>query len=403
MRKSSFNHLHCHTGIGSIVDSTIFVEQLPKKAKELGHHAVAITEHGYLTSSVEFYQSCIKEEIKPILGCEMYVTDDVSIKDTSSKYFHLILLAKNNEGYENLKKLCTDADLYHKHKKPRIDYDLLKEHCKGLICSTACLGGELPKMIVNNEDNNKMVSYIDRYKQLFGDDFYLEVQSADNENQKRVNQKLCELAVLTKTKLIATSDVHFLNREDYDLHSVFIQINQSRDNEVYKDCWFKTEQEMYEVLDKHIGHIKASEAVRNTQEIVDKCEVELELGHSYLPHIKAPNGFKNKEEYFNYLLKLGLKERGLENKENYLQRVQDELDVIIPKGFMDYFLILSDLIRELKKEHIPIAPARGSAGGSLVCYLLKITEVDPIKYDLEFGRFLTLERTSLPDKCHCLA
>lgn len=398
-----FTNLHCHTGIGSILDSTIFIEEIPKRAKELGMKSAAITEHGYLTSSIEFYTSCLKEGIKPIIGCEMYVTDDINVKDSSSQYYHLILLSKNTTGYNNLKELCTIARLHGFYKKPRVDFELLSKYSDGLICSTACLGGELPKMIIeynkfpSQDLKNKIDNFISKYKNLFGSDFYLELQSADNEEQEIVNKELVKLSKLYNIKIIATSDAHFLYKEDFDLHATFINMNQDRDNEVYKDCWYKSESEMFEILDKQVGHNVAKEAIDNTQEISDKCNLKIDLGHSYLPKVHLPYGINTEEEYIWKLIKDGMIKKGYNDKPEYWDRINYEMNVITKKDFIGYFLILGKLIKECKEKDIPIAPARGSAGGSLVADVLDITSIDPLKYGLDFGRFLTMERMSPPD------
>jgi DNA polymerase-3 subunit alpha len=395
----SFVHLHCHDGEGSLLDSTIFVKELPKRAKELGMNAIATTNHGYLLSSIDFYNECLKNEIKPIMGCEFYVCDDIGKKE-DRKSFHLIALAKNNIGWENIKKLCTKGILDGFYYKPRIDINLLREHSDGVIITTACLGGELPKMITNDYDEQMMIDYINEYKDIFGADFYLEIQAADNEDQARVNKKLCELADKTNVELVATSDIHFLFKEDYELHGTFIQINQGRDNEVYKDCWMKDSDEMLEVLYKQVDNRVAETAIHNTQKIADMCNVTLKLGESYLPSVLRPDEFETDIDYMRYLLSKGFKDKGYNeypNSQEYIDRINYEMDIIVKKDFVGYFLILADIIGDCKKKDFPIAPARGSAGGSLVADLLDITDIDPIKYGLDFGRFLTLERMSPPD------
>lgn len=396
----NFTHLHCHDGEGSILDSTIFVKELPKRAKELGMSAVATTNHGVLYSSVDFYIACKQQDIKPIMGCEFYICPDMKEHDPKNRYTHLIILAKNKQGWENIKLLCTKGILEGQYYKPRIDFELLKQYNEGLIITSACLGGELPKMITDNKDYSEYLSYVNKYKEVFGDDFYLEIQSADNNEQELVNKTLIQLSEETGVKLIATSDVHFLYREDYELHGTFTQISHGRDNEFYTDCWFKNEDEMLDVLKKHIGNVKAVEAMTNTQEIVDKCNVELDLGHSYLPSVILPEQFDNDIAYIKNMISNGFVKKGYNkypNKTEYIDRINYEMKIIIEKGFVGYFLILADLIQDCKKDDVPMAPGRGSSGGSLVADLLEITDIDPIKYGLDFGRFLTMERTGLPD------
>lgn len=396
----NFTHLHCHDGEGSILDSTIFVKELPKRAKELGMRAVATTNHGYLLSAVDFYTSCIQHDVLPIMGCEFYICADMEEHNNSNRYDHIIILAKNNQGWENIKTLCTKGVLDGFYYKPRIDFELLKQHSEGLIVTTACLGGELPQLILSEADKESTIDYIRRYKEVFGEDFYLEVQSADNNNQLVVNNVLCKLSEDMGVKLVATSDVHFLYKEDYELHGTFTQISQGRDNEYYKDCWFKDEDEMLEVLVNQIGNVKAVEAMTNTQEIVDKCKVELDLGNSYLPSVLRPEQFDNDIDYIRNLISVGFYKKGYDkypNAAEYIERINYEMKIIIDKGFVGYFLILADIIQDCKDIGYPVAPGRGSSGGSLVADLLEITDIDPIKYGLDFGRFLTMERQSLPD------
>lgn len=389
--------LHNHTGVGSMLDSTNFPEDLVKKAKSLNQPAVAITEHGYLTTAVDFYMLCKKENIKPIIGCEMYMTENHFGKSGHS--YHLILLCKDNTGWTNLKTLCTKARLEGFYNKPRIDFDLLSEHHEGLICMTACLGGELPKLISSGTSKEEQLDYIARYKKLFGNDFYLEIQGADNPEQKMVNLELLKLSQKTGVKVASTCDCHFLNKEDFELHNVFIQMNQNRDNEFYKDCWFKTESEIHDVLDKYLNISTVEETFRTTLEIADKCNLEMDLGHSYLPDVILPEGVTmSEEEYIWYLIDKGMIDKGYKGNKVYEDRIKHEMDIITKKGFIGYFLILLDFIKQGKKRDFVFAPGRGSAAGSLVCDVLGITYVDPIKYGLMFERFLTLERTSLPDK-----
>ena len=402
----NFTHLHCHDGEGSILDSTIFVKELPKRAKELGMKAVASTNHGYLLSSIDFYTSCIQQDVLPIMGCEFYICNSMQEHDNSNRYDHLIVLAKNNVGWENIKKLCTLGILDGFYYKPRIDFELLKQYSEGLIVTTACLGGELPQLILNDDNKESTIDYIRRYKKVFGEDFYIEIQAADNNEQGIVNNILVKLSQDMGVKLIATSDVHFLYKEDYDLHGTFIKINQGRDNEVYKDCWFKNEDEMLDVLGKQVGNEIAVEAMCNTQEIVDKCKVTIELGNSYLPSVLRPPEFDDDIEYVRHMISTGFIKKGYDkypNAQEYIDRINYEMKIIIEKDFVGYFLILADIIQDCKGKDYPIAPGRGSAGGSLVADLLEITDIDPIKYDLDFGRFLTIGRMGLPDKQYCLA
>lgn len=395
-------HLHCHTAQGSWLDSTNTPKDLPKKAKELKMEAVAVTEHGYTSSHVDFYKACKEEEVKPILGCELYVCDDMNIQDSNSKYDHLVVIAKNKTGYKNLLKLSSLGFTKGFYYKPRVDMKTLKKYKEGLIVMTACLGGEIPRMILSGAYSRKYIeNKVREYANIFKD-FYLEIQPADNFEQKKVNKRLVEISQNVGIPLVATSDVHFLNKEDYELHGVFIQINQDRDNEVYQDCWFKTEKEVMSVLTGHVGFEHAIEAIANTHKIADKCNVEIELGNHYLPDYSIPETFKEEDEFLWHLIKIGFKERGIDRlptdlQKRYWDRLKYEYDIITKKGFSGYFLIVRDIIKTCHENGIITGDGRGSADNSLVCYIIGITNVDSIKYDLNFSRFLTLERKSLPD------
>lgn len=394
-------HLHCHNAKGSILDSTNKPEELPYRARELGMDSLAVTDHGTMYAMIDFYKACKQAKVKPIMGCEVYVCDDVNVKDNTSKYEHLVLLAKDNEGFTNLKEIVTKGYMDGFYYKPRVDDKILREYSKGLIASSACLGGRIPRLISKGAKESEIVEAIENYKSIF-EDFYLEVQSADNPDQKKVNIELAKYSRLTNTPLVATSDVHFLRKEDYETHGIFIQINQSRDNEVYQDCWLKSEDEVFEVLEPHIGFEATIEAISNTHVIAEQCNVEIELGHSYLPKFEIPKGWKNEDEYLKHLINKGIVDRGINKKpidelQIYINRLKEELEVITTKGFSGYFLIVQDFLQACRDEEIYTGDGRGSADNSLVCYVLGITNVDSIEYDLNFSRFLTMERVSLPD------
>ncbi|WP_336786896.1 DNA polymerase III subunit alpha [Paenibacillus sp. MMO-177] len=394
-------HLHVHDALGSLLDSTNRPEELAKRAKELGMSAIAITNHGMMTSSIKFYQACLEEGIKPIMGCEVYVTDDVKVKDSTSRYDHLILLAKNKIGYRNLLKIVSLGFSEGFYYKPRVDWEILEQYKEGLVVSSACLGATIPKMILKDYPDEQIIEAIYKFKNTF-EDYFLEVQGATSQEQKKVNQKLAELSPVVGVPLVATTDVHFLREDDHELHGVFIQISQDRSNEVYKDCWLKSEDEVFDILDDHIGFANALEAVANTQKIADMCNVEIEMGKAYLPHFPIPAPFADEGAYLRHKVQEGFKKRKIDLKPFddqlvYLARVEEELDVMIPKGFAGYHLIVADFLEECRNRDIYLGDGRGSADNSLVCYLLEITNVDPIVYDLNFSRYLTLERVELPD------
>lgn len=399
----TFTALHVHTTYGSILDSIITPKDLVKTAKSNGCAAVAVTDHGSMASAIMVYKECVKNDIKPIIGLEAYITPDISVRDSSSRYNHLILLAKDRTGYENLMKLSSVGYTQGMYFKPRIDYSILETYKGGLICMSACIQGEISQAIINGEDPKP---YIDRYKKWFGDDFYLEVQSHVNEEQISVNHKIAELSEKYGIPLVVTTDAHYLNKEDFEAHGVYIRISQDRDTSNYSDCYFQTYDEMYEKLSKSLPWNVVQEALSNTNVVAEKCNLEIELGCPYLPHPKnIPDG-KTEYEALLDIVRSGVKTRGIlsySNKIEYINRLNFELNVIHTKGFDGYFLNLKHLLDLGREKKIPFGDGRGSAGGSLVAYCMYITNVDPIKYDLDFGRFLTMERTELPDKQYCLA
>lgn len=391
-------HLHVHDAYNSILDAIITPQELVNIALEQKAKAIGLTGHGSMASTIEFYTLCKEKNIKPIIGCEFYVTDDMTVKDKTSKYNHLILLAKDNVGYENLKILSSKGYLDGFYYKPRIDHKLLEKHSQGLVCLSACLAGELSEAILNNENTQAVCDY---YKDLFGTDYYLEIQSHTDEQQILVNKEIIKLAKKNNIKIVTTTDAHFPRKEDFEAHRVFMNISSERETGFYEDCYLQDEKTVRKILlDSGIDEKDIDEAINSTNEIANKCNVEIELGVPYLPHIQLPNGYDSEYDYMVHLIKLGMKQRGiteLPNKQEYIDRIKYELEVIKYKGFEGYFLNLDELIKLGKKENIPFGKCRGSAGGSLVCYCMGITNVDPIKYNLDFSRFLTKERTELPD------
>lgn len=406
---NSYIPLHLHTDYGSVLDSMVKPVRASKKepcaliekAKEYGMTSLAITDHGSMSGVISFYKSCLEGGIKPIIGLEAYITRDLTIKDKTSTYNHLVLLAKNEVGYRNLKTLSSIGYIDGFYKKPRIDFETLSKHSEGLICMTACLAGELPRMITSDGyDRKQALEYLFNYTNLFNDDFYLEIQSSNSEDQIKVNKELIELSKIANIPLVVTTDVHFLNKEDFDAHNVYININQDRDTENYKYCYLQTRNEIINVLAPHLGYDIVCQALNNTYMVADKCNVEIELGHPYLPHLPIPELYEDEYDWLVSEVKLGLRTRGVldkANKREYIDRIKFELNVIKTKGFEGYFLILMEILKRAKSKGIPIGEGRGSAGGSIVAYLIGITNVDSIEYDLDFGRFLTMERTELPD------
>lgn len=408
-----YTPLHVHTSRGSLLDSTNTPQSLVKRAKELGLKSIAITDHGYCSNHVEFYKECKANGIKPILGMEGYIANDMTIFDREQGFYHIILLAKNNKGYRNLLKISSLGHTKGFYYKPRVDLKTIRELNlgEGIVALSSCVGGQLPQMILQDKPMGSILNKIQEYKDTF-EYFYLELQpinTPDNEQtkvQQFVNVGIVELANITNTQLVATSDCHFTNKEDFDLHNVFIQISQDRDNEVYENCWLKSYNEMlngdyfgeYQENDKEL----IEQILDNTNDVAIMCNVELEMGKSYIPSAELPKG-KKKEQYFLELILNGCNNRGFDKfdkdkKELYWNRIKSEFEVLKVKGFIDYFLLEYNIIHTARKNGIIISPtARGSGAGSLICYVLGLTHVDPIKYHLLFERFLTIEKKGLPD------
>ncbi|MFA6422401.1 MAG: DNA polymerase III subunit alpha [Candidatus Buchananbacteria bacterium] len=398
----SFVHLHTHSHY-SLLDGLGKVDELIKKAIEYNMPALALTDHGVMYGAIEFYKKAKKAGIKPIIGVEAYVARNGHLNKRpklDEKPYHLILLAKNEIGYKNLAKLTTIAQLDGFYYKPRIDFELLEKYHDGLICSTACLGGEMANHIIND---NMPGAYdmIERYQKLFGkENFYLEVQyNPSIAKQKIVNDKIFEISKELGVPVIATNDVHYVNKEDDFAQDVLLCIQMKRVlsepdrmTMMGEDWSFKSPQDMADSFSDH------PEVIENTLKIAEQCNLELILGKNILPNFPLPAGM-TADEYLKELCEQGLIERfGKDNITPELrERAEYELSVIEKTGYAGYFLIVSDFIIWAKDNGIVVGPGRGSAAGSIVAYLTKITNIDPIKYNLVFERFLNPERISMPD------
>jgi len=397
-----FTHLHVHSHY-SLLDGLAKIDDLLDQAKELGMDSLALTDHGVLYGAVEFYIKAKARGIKPIIGCEMYVTPhDLTSKNNTEgdrKRHHLILLAKNEVGYKNLMKLVSIAHLEGFYYKPRIDKELLKKHAEGLIGLSACAEGEIPAAAISG-DKQKAEELALLYRDIFAPgDFYLEIQSHPKfPNQKIANDALIEIAKKHGLPLVATNDIHYVKKDDAEIQDILlcIQTNrkvaeENRMNLLDFELYLKSPEEMA----SHFPQLP--EALSNTQEVVDKCNLEISLGETQLPHFKVPTSF-DAETYLDHLCQIGLKKRfdGKVNEEHQ-QRMAYELDIIKKTGFASYFLIVQDFVNWAKEQGIVVGPGRGSAAGSFVSYLIGITNIDPIKYDLLFERFLNPERISMPD------
>ena len=398
----SFVHLHLHTEF-SLLDGACRIKKLVKQVKELGQKAVAITDHGCMYGVIDFYRACKAEGIKPIIGCEVYVaprgrTRFQKVHEFDAESRHLVLLCRNEEGYRNLSYMVSQAYLEGFYIKPRIDMDLLREHCGGLIACSACLGGEIPRLLLADEyEKAKEVAL--EMRELFGEDgYYLEMQDHGIPAQKRVNAGLVRLHEETGIPLIATNDAHYLRREDAEMQDILMCIQTGKTLEEpnrmrfeTREFYVKSEEEMAALFPNH------PEALENTAKIAELCNVEFEFGKYHLPHFQLPEGWTDGEAYFKKLCLDGFARRYPDGPEEYRKQLQYEMDMIRKMGFVDYFLIVSDFIAFAKGNGIPVGPGRGSAAGSMVSYCLNITDLDPMKYNLYFERFLNPERVSMPD------
>ena len=404
---SDFVHLHIHSEF-SLLDGANRVKEIPVIAKELGMNAIAITDHGVMFGVIDFYKACKANGIKPIIGCEVYVAPRTrKDKDANldSKYNHLILLAKDNEGYKNLSKLVSLSYTEGFYYKPRIDKELLEKYHEGLICCSACLAGEVSQAILNNdmEEAKRVANW---FRDLFGEDYYLEIQNNGVKEQVLVNQKLIELSKELNIPLVATNDAHYSRREDAYNHEVLLCIqtgkkmsDEDRMRFETDELYIKSPQEMSDYFSN------VPEAIENTVKIAQKCNVEFEFGHTILPNYDVPEGFATHYDYIEDLTRKGLVKRYGNDEINEYEKLSEqirtrteyELGVIKRMGYVDYFLIVWDYINYAKTHDIPVGPGRGSGAGSIVAYAIGITDIDPLKYNLLFERFLNPERISMPD------
>ena len=398
---SKFTHLHVHSHY-SLLDGLPKIDELLNYVKELEMDSVALTDHGALYGAVEFYKKAKEKGIKPIIGAEMYMAFEKMTQERPNiddKKYHLVLLVKNEEGYKNLVKLITKAHLEGFYYKPRIDEELLSQHSQGLVCLSACLAGKIPQLILSNKVSEAEKTAL-FYQEIFGkENFYLELQNHPNiEEQKKVNKAILAISKKLKIPLVATNDCHYLKPEDAAAQDILMLINTGADPNDPERLTMKTDDFSMRKPEKMIEDFKEiPEAIENTQKIAEICNFEFNLGQIKLPKFETPNG-KSSEEYLKDLCFEGIKKRYGQNPgKEVLERLNFELKVINQTGFVSYFLIVQDFVNWAKANRIVVGPGRGSAGGSLVAYLLNITNVDPLKYNLLFERFLNPERISLPD------
>ena len=400
MLNGKFVHLHVHSEF-SLLDGANRIKDLPIRAKELGMDAMAITDHGVMFGAIDFYKACKANGVKPIIGCEIYVAPRKCTNKEpgiDNKYNHLILLAKNMQGYHNLCKIVSLGFTKGYYYKPRVDKEILKEYHEGIICSSACLAGEVASNILNN-DIEKAKEAALWYKSVFGDDYYLEIQNNGIKEQVIVNQKLMQLSRELNIPLVATNDSHYLKKEDAYNHEVLLCIQTGKRMSDEDRMKFNTDELYIKSPEEMINYFKAvPEAIENTVKIAQECNVEFEFGHTILPNYDVPEGFKTHYDYLKKLADDGIKKRYGDNpSQKILDRKEYELGVIQKMGYVDYFLIVWDYVHYAKSHGIPVGPGRGSGAGSIIAYAIEITDVDPMKYDLLFERFLNPERISMPD------
>ena len=397
-RNDRFVHLHVHTEF-SLLDGSIRIGELISRTKELGMEAIAITDHGAMFGIIEFYKEAKRQNIKPILGSEIYMAlNKYTEKDPKDKnQYHLVLLAENNEGYQNLMKIVSEGYVNGFYYKPRVDKDILRRYSKGIIALSACLGGEVQQHLLdNNYDRAKEVAL--EYEAIFGKgNFFLELQDHGVQEQVQVNELLVRISQETGIPLVATNDVHYLKREDAKVHDVLlcIQTGKTIDEEdrmrfPTDQFYLKSPQEMAMLFSNH------REALENTAKIAERCNVELDFSTLHLPEYKVPEGYTN-ESYLRELTLEGLRKRYGEITDEIRERFEYEFKTIVDMGYVDYFLIVWDFIKFAKDNGIMVGPGRGSAAGSIVSYGLGIIDIDPLKYGLLFERFLNPERVTMPD------
>ena len=395
----AFAHLHVHTEY-SLLDGACRINKIASAARQKGMTSLAITDHGVMYGVIDFYRACIKENIKPVIGCEVYVAPHSRFDKTSSyeKYYHMVLLCENNTGYQNLIKLVSYGFTEGFYSKPRIDDELLEKYHEGLICLSACLAGEIPQKLLDG-DYNGAKAKAEYYRDLFGkDNFFIELQDHGIEEQQRIIPNLVRIADEIGVDIVATNDSHYIEKEDSKIHNILLCIQTNRtinDNDRMEfrtnEFYLKTEDEMRELFPKY------PQAIENTQKIADRCNVEFEFGVRKLPRFDVPNN-EDHLEYFRRNCYKGLYKHYGENPDKSLvDRLEYEISTVSKMGFVDYYLIVNDFVQYAKSNGIPVGPGRGSGAGSLCAYCIGITAIDPIKYNLLFERFLNPERVSMPD------
>ncbi len=396
----AFAHLHVHTEY-SLLDGSNKIKEYVSQVKALGMDSAAITDHGVMYGVIDFYRACKSEGIRPVLGCEVYVAPgsrfDREKNAGDDRYYHLILLAENNTGYSNLMKIVSRSFTEGYYYKPRVDLDLLREFHEGIICTSACLAGEVARNIVRGNMAEAEQAAL-RYRDIFGDEnFFLELQDHGYKDQQTVNAALLNMHEKYGIPLVATNDVHYTYKEDAEPHDILLCIqtgkklsDENRMRYTGGQFYLKSEAEMRALFPY------AREALENTEKIARRCNVEIEFGVTRLPRFDVPEGYDS-WTYLNKLCDDGMAERYPEDDGTLRDRLDFELNTIRQMGYVDYFLIVWDYINYARENGIMVGPGRGSAAGSIVSYCLRITDIDPIRYNLLFERFLNPERVSMPD------
>lgn len=396
----AFTHLHVHTSF-SLLDGASRIPDLIRAVKDEGMDAIAITDHGNMYGVIDFYKEAKKQGVKPIIGCEVYLAPGAR-QDRREidgiKYYHLILLAENQTGYRNLVQLVSLANIEGMYYKPRIDKELLRKYHEGLICLSACVAGEIPQAIIR-DNMERAELLVQEYQGIFGkENFFLEIQDHGMPEEKKATAGLVELARKYGAGLVATNDLHYVRREDSEFHDILLCIQMGKtvddpDRMRFNsdDYYLKSPEEMEKLFAAY------PEALANTEKIAARCRVDFEFGHIQLPYYPIPAPFKDDEAYLHHLCEENLKKRYPDPDETVMKRLHYELGIIHSMGYDSYFLIVWDFINYARSQGIAVGPGRGSAAGSIVAYILGITSIDPLKYDLLFERFLNPERVTMPD------
>ncbi|MBP3660210.1 MAG: DNA polymerase III subunit alpha, partial [Oscillospiraceae bacterium] len=395
----AFAHLHVHTEY-SLLDGACRIGALVKRVAELGQTAVAITDHGVMYGVIDFYRAAKAAEVKPIIGCEVYVaprsmTDRVHGTDSEAR--HLVLLCENETGYKNLSYMVSKAFLEGFYIKPRVDLELLRQHSEGLIALSACLAGEIPRRLEAG-DYQGAKQYALELSEIFGPEhFYLELQDHGIPEQAQVNRDLIKLSRETGLPLVVTNDAHYISREDSYTQDVLMCIQMGKTVDDPNRMRFETN-EFYIKSEEEMAGLFPSlpEALENTQRIAERCNVEFTFGKYHLPAFQYPEGY-DAWSWFCKLCQEGYAQRYPNDPAGYRERLEYEMSVIQKMGYVDYFLIVADFVAYARSQKIPVGPGRGSAAGAMVSYCLYITDLDPMKYSLYFERFLNPERVSMPD------